>query len=126
MKADRLSEREQALIAAARRDAVPKAKPSAAVGAPDGAPRARPGREREIGAAGPPPFDGPTVVGWDASAAQAAPGPAAEKWARVAALMEDERREAEERRRKAQRRMVIFLSVVLGVVLIATVRVLVR
>lgn len=97
-----LSDKEQALIAAARREL----------------------RGRSAGAQPPvadkahaptTPLDQPTVLGWDHPAAQAAPpAVAADKWAAIAAMMENERRaEGERRARLRQRTLYVMLAVLL-------------
>ena len=72
------------------------------------------------------PLDAPTVVGWDHPAAQETPNVNAEKWQRIAALMESERSENEERRRRMRRGAIAFLVVVLAFALFAVARMLVR
>jgi hypothetical protein len=71
-------------------------------------------------------LDAPTVIGWDHPTAQPAGDAGNEKWAGVAALMEAERRAAEEQRRKTRRTVIVCLVVLLGLVLIAVVRVMMR
>jgi hypothetical protein len=110
MDSSRLSAKEQALIDAARRD-VAAADGGTRNAVPDSPPTS--------------PLDATTVVGWDHPAAQPAPK-SDDKWTRVAALMEAERREAEEKRHKARRGLVVFLATLFLVVTIVGVYMLVR
>ena len=98
METNRLSDKERALVQAARRS----------------------------GSAPVSPLDAPTVEGWDHPAAQDAAPSASGKWTRIAALMDAERREAAAKRRKMRRNMIAFLVVLLGLVLIAVARILAR
>jgi hypothetical protein len=114
-----LSGKERALLEAARREAGAKRPQPAAPPA-----RPAPARPAPAGSAGPrapsSPLDAPTVLGWDNPAAQAAASSADEqKWARIASLMERERRDAEARRRRARRNgyavagaLVVILAIV--------------
>ncbi len=97
MGTNRLSDKERALVQAARR----------------------------AGSAPVSPLDAPTVDGWDHPAAQDDPQSASGKWTRIAALMDAERRAAAAKRRKMRRNMIAAL-VLLGLVLIAVARILTR
>jgi hypothetical protein len=145
MKAQGLSDKERALLAAARREAtVLKKAPGEAKPAP-GSPAGRPeparakvapaatsplGGRTVIGwdhpAAQTTPIDAPTVSGWDHPAAQDAPGGDPAKWERIAALMEAEREASRETHRRARRGAVIFLGILLVLVLFAGVHILAR
>jgi hypothetical protein len=126
-----LSDKERALLQAARREASAKAKRREVV---DTARLA--GSASHRGSAAPPtprrepanlsPLDAQTVLGWDHPAAQKPVSAAEDKWARIAQLMEKERREATEKRAKARRAAMIILSCVFVVVLIAGARALMR
>lgn len=98
METNRLSDKERALMEAARRS----------------------------GSAPVSPLDAPTVVGWDHPAAQDGPQSANGKWAHIAALMDAERGEAAVKRRKLRRNMIVFLVALLGLVLIVVARILAR
>jgi hypothetical protein len=112
-----LTSKERAFLEAARREAGLKAPAPAGPAAPR-APSPR---------APSSPLDQATVVGWDHPAAQAAqPKPADDKWARMAVLMENERREADERRRRMRRTGLAVAGFVLFIFLIAVLRWLVR
>lgn len=97
------SDKEQALLEAARRELA-----------------ARLGQSRQ-----PPPttpLEERTVLGWDHEAAQA-PGEvslAAEKWERVAAIMENERAVASERRARLRKRA-LYVLLAISVALLAAV-----
>jgi len=131
MKDKGLSDKERALLQAARREASAKAKRREVV---DTAGLA--GSASHRGSAAPPaprrepanlsPLDAQTVLGWDHPAAQKPVSAAEDKWARIAQLMERERREATEKRAKARRAAMIILFGVFVVVLIAGARALMR
>jgi hypothetical protein len=114
-----LSGKERALLEAARREVAAKAP-------------AREARPAAPGRAAPrapvSPLDAPTVLGWDHPAAQTAPAPppADDKWARVALLMEAERREAEEKRRRTRGTALAAFSVLVLIVAIVLARALIR
>jgi hypothetical protein len=98
-----MSEKEQALLEAARREL------SSRLGQSKQAPPTTPLEER-------------TVLGWDHEAAQA-PGEvrvAADKWERVAAIMESERAVETERRDRLRKRA-LYALVAVTVALLATV-----
>ncbi len=117
-----LSSKERALLEAARREVGAKAPPP---GTP--APQVRPTPTQRAPRAAASPLDAPTVVGWDNPAAQSAPSEVAgDKWAKVAALMETERRETEERRQRVRRLAFTVLGVIGLVALIAFARAFVR
>jgi len=116
-----LSARERALLEAARREAGAKG------------PAQAPAREARPATAAPPrgpssPLDAPTVLGWDHPAAQAAapPKPDEQKWARIATLMERERRDAEARRRRARRNGYAVAAVLVLILMIVFARSLLR
>jgi hypothetical protein len=117
-----LSSKERALLEAARREVAakaPRAEPAA------GAPAAVPGRVSPGAALS--RLDAPTVLGWDHPAAQGPPPKAAEdKWARVAVLMEQERREAETRRRRMRRSGLAVVAAMAFIALIVLFRALIR
>jgi hypothetical protein len=116
-----LSSRERALLEAARREAGAK-RPQAA------APQAVPPVAGRTGSRAPSsPLDAPTVLGWDHPAAQAAPAsPDDQKWARIATLMERERRDAEARRRRTRRNGYAVAAVLILILLIVFARALLR
>ncbi|HTO50244.1 MAG TPA: hypothetical protein VML91_21590 [Burkholderiales bacterium] len=126
-----LSDKERALLHAARREVAAKVKRREVV---DTAALAGSSAHRGSAAAPAPrreaprlsPLDAQTVLGWDHPAAQKPASAAADKWARIATLMEEERREAAEKRAKARRGAIIFLVCVFFVVLIAGARALMR
>ena len=129
----RLTGKERALIAAARREVEVKSIRSETVDTARPAPsppRKRNGQATHAHRQAPrpsvSPLDAPTVVGWDHPAAQAGPKAAEDKWARVAALMEVERSEAEQKRRRLRRRAFAVLGFLCIVVLIAFARALIR
>jgi hypothetical protein len=128
MNDKKLSDRERALLEAARREL--DAKRTGREAAPPSArarPAARPANGARAGGPGAtPPLDGPTVEGWDHPAAQGGGGPDEEKWARVAALMEAERIEANEQRRRMRRFTIAFVVVALALVLLVLARMLAR
>jgi hypothetical protein len=72
------------------------------------------------------PLDAQTVLGWDHPAAQKPVSGADDKWARIANLMEAERREAAAKRAKTRRIGIIFLVCLVAVVVIVATRALVR
>jgi len=126
-----LSDKERALLRAARQEVAAKVKrrevvDTAALGgsAPHRGSAAPPAPRRE--APKQSPLDAQTVLGWDHPAAQKPASAAQDKWARIAALMERERREAAEKRAKARHRALIFVFCVLVVVLIVGARTLMR
>ncbi len=126
-KSKSLSDKERALLLAARHEVAAKTKRREVVDT-----AALPGNARHRGSTGPAPaaprpapktspLDAQTVLGWDHPAAQ---GPAAggeDKWSRIAALMETERAQANVRRAKARRTAILFLVGLLVVVLIVVV-----
>jgi hypothetical protein len=126
-----LSDRERAFLQAARREVAAKTNRREVVDT-----AALPGDARPRSSTGPAaaprgsrptsPLDAQTVLGWDHPAAQKPGGAAEDKWSRIAALMEDERKEAAEKRAKARRAAVIFLVGLVIVVAIAGARMLVR
>jgi hypothetical protein len=126
-----LSDRERALLQSARREVAAKVKRREVV---DTAGLAGSAPHRGSAAPTPPrrdprattPLDAQTVLGWDHPAAQKPPATAEHKWARVAALMENERVETAERRAKARRALLVFLACVFVVVLIVGSRALIR
>lgn len=124
-----LSTKERALLEAARRELGAKAPPRAvdAGGSGAGAPRVRPPPERPAPRAPVTPLDAPTVLGWDHPAAQGAtPKPEDEKWARVAKLMERERRDADEKRRRTRRNGLTVVAVLVLILLVVFARGLLR
>jgi hypothetical protein len=126
-----LSDRERALLASARREVAAKTKRQEVV---DTAGLAKAAPHRGSTAAPPQrrtapklsPLDAQTVLGWDHPAAQKPVSAAEDKWARIAELMEAERREAQAKRAKARRAVILFLCVLLFVVLVVGTRALVR
>ena len=133
MRKGSLSDREQKLVAAARREVEAKragaAPQPAAKAAPVRAPTSPLDGRTVIGwdhpAAHVTPLDQPTVAGWDHPAASAAKGQDADgKWLRIAALMESERAAAIEKRRRAKRRAAIFMGALLFVFALVAARVL--
>jgi hypothetical protein len=125
-----LSDRERALLQAARREVAAKvkrreveaARPTGS--APHHSSRSAPPSRGEPRAVS--PLDAPTVIGWDHPAAQAPPGAGEDKWSRIADLLEAERAEAAEKRAKTRRGVIIFLSCLFFIMLIVGARVLVR
>jgi hypothetical protein len=112
MATQELTGKEQALIDAARREAAKRAARPAVV-LPEGATT---------------PLDQPTVLGWDhPAAAQAKPqvALASDKWERVSALLEAERR-AETERRARLRQRALYVMLGLAVCLLAFVLVTLR
>jgi hypothetical protein len=114
-----LSSKERAFLEAARRTVQAKAPGSEVANA------VAPGARRAPPAAS--PLDATTVAGWDHPAAQAAPPqPEDEKWARIAALMERERRDAEAGRRRARRTGLAAVGVLVLLLLVVFARSLIR
>jgi len=72
------------------------------------------------------PLDAQTVLGWDHPAAQKPVSAADDKWARIANLMEAERREAAAKRAKTRRVAIVFFACLVLVVAIAAARTLIR
>jgi hypothetical protein len=102
MASKAISDREQALIDAARRELRGRDAPAPTAPATT-------------------PLDQPTVLGWDHPAAQETPAAvAADKWAAVAEMMEAERRVEAERRARL-RRGVTYVLVALVLVLVVAV-----
>jgi hypothetical protein len=128
-----MSDRERALLQAARREVAAKTKRREVV---DTAALAASSSHRGSGAAAPPrgeatapklsPLDAQTVLGWDHPAAQKPVSATEDKWARIAHLMEAERLEAAEKRAKVRRSAIIFLICLFAVVLVAGARALIR
>jgi hypothetical protein len=110
-----LSSKERAFLEAARRELAAKAPRSEAI---DAGPS---------GSAAVLPLDVPTAAGRDQPAAQgASPELEGDKWARIAALMETERREAEARRRRMRRNGLTVVAFLVIILLIAFARALIR
>ena len=133
MSDKRLTDKERALLAAARREVEVKAIRSETVDTArpvPPAPRNGNGQATRAHRQAPrpavSPLDAPTVLGWDHPAAQAAPKAAEDKWPRVAALMEAERSEADQKRRRLRRRAFAVLGFLCIVALIAFARALIR
>lgn len=128
MKNAGMSEKERALIAAARREANARGKPGVGPAAAKGvAPLAPLDGRTVIGwdhpAAHTTPLDQPTVAGWDHPAAGGGAGPQEDpRWSRISALMEAERAAAGARRRRLQRRVNIVFAAVLVVGLLIAAR----
>jgi len=121
-----LSSKERALLEAARREVGLKPPPREAVGNAGASPQAR-APERATSRAPSSPLDAPTVLGWDHPAAQGAPPkPEDEQWARVARLMERERRDTHARRRRTRRNGFAVAAVLLVILLIVFARALLR
>jgi len=119
-----LSSKERALLEAARREAGVKPPPREVVG---NAGAGAPAPERAAPRAPVSPLDAPTVLGWDHPAAQGAPPkPEDEKWARIARLMERERRDAHASRRRTRRNGFAVAAVLLVILLIVFARGLLR
>jgi hypothetical protein len=126
-----MSDKERALLRAARREVDAKVKRREVV---DTAALAGSSSHRGSAAAPAPrretptlsPLDAQTVLGWDHPAAQKPVSAAEDKWARIAHLMEAERLEAAERRAKVRRGAIIFLICLFAVVLVAGARALIR
>jgi hypothetical protein len=72
------------------------------------------------------PLDAQTVLGWDHPAAQKPVSAADDKWARIANLMEAERREAAAKREKTRRVAIVCFACLVLVVVIAAARTLIR
>ncbi len=122
-----LSSRERQLLEAARREAGAKAPPRPGGGTAGARPQARaPERAPPRGPSS--PLDAPTVLGWDHPAAQSAapPKPEDEKWARIATLMERERRDADAQRRRTRRNGLAVVAVLVLILLIVFARALLR
>jgi hypothetical protein len=126
-----LSSKERDFLEAARRELASKAPAGEAMGI------ARPGAAASRAAppvleaaglgAGVSPLDVPTVAGWDHPAAQRGPPKVeGDKWARIAALMEAERREAEARRRRMRRNALTVVAFLVFILLIVLARALIR
>jgi len=133
MNDKRLTDKERALLAAARREVEAKAIRSETVDTVRPAPSpSRRGNGQATHAQRPAPrpavspLDAPTVLGWDHPAAQAGSKAIEDKWARVAALMEAERSEADQKRRRLRRRAFAVLGFLGFVVLIVFARALIR
>jgi len=130
MTDQRLTDKERALIAAARREVEVKAIRTETVDTAKPAARKGNGQATHAHRQAPrpavSPLDAPTVVGWDHPAAQAGPKAAEDKWARIAALMEAERSEADQKRRQLRRRAFAVLGFLFIVVLIVFARALIR
>jgi len=123
-----LSSRERALLEAARREVEAKAPPREVAGPAGATPPARAiAPARAAPRAPSSPLDAPTVLGWDHPAAQAAPPkPEDDKWARIAVLMERERRDADARRRRTRRNGYAVVAVLVVILLIVFARALLR
>ena len=128
-----LSDKERALLQSARREVSAKVKRREVVdtaaldgSAPHRGSAAAPAPRRETPKETPKvsPLDARTVLGWDHPAAQKPASAAEDKWARIASLMERERREAAGKRAKARRRALFFVVFVFLVVLIVGARLL--
>jgi len=72
------------------------------------------------------PLDAQTVLGWDHPAARKPVSAADDKWARIANLLEAERREAAAKRARTRRIVTIFLVGLVVVIAIAATRMLLR
>jgi hypothetical protein len=124
-----LSSKERALLDATRREVEAKA-PAREIASTAGAgAQARPAApERAAPRAPVSPLDAPTVLGWDHPAAQGAPPPKPEeeKWARIAALMERERRDADVRRQRMRRNAFAVVAILVLILLIVFARSLLR
>ena len=124
----KLSDRERALLDAARREvAAGKGRRETTATPPPGRPAApRAGDARSARPVRASPLDAPTVVGWDHPAAHGARPRDEDKWAKVAALMEAERAEANANRRRMRQFTIAFVGVALVLVLLAVARMLLR
>jgi hypothetical protein len=126
-----LSDKERALLQSARREVAAKVKRQEVV---DTAGLAASSSHRGSTSARPPrreapklsPLDAQTVLGWDHPAAQKPVSAADDKWARIANLMEAERREAAAKRAKTRRAAIVFFACLVLVVAIAAARALFR
>jgi hypothetical protein len=126
-----MSDKERALLESARREVAAKVKRQEVV---DTAGLSRASPHRGSTSARPPkreapklsPLDAQTVLGWDHPAAQKPVSAADDKWARIANLLETERREAAAKRAKTRRIVTIFLVGLVVVVVIVATRTLLR
>jgi len=126
-----MSDKERALVRAARREVAAKTNrrevvdtAALASSAPHRGSAAPPARRREAPKLS--PLDAQTVLGWDHPAAQQPASAGEEKWSRIARLLEAERRAAMAKRATARRKAMIFVFVVLAVALVAALRALSR
>jgi hypothetical protein len=126
-----LTDKERALLQSARREVAAKVKRQEVV---DTAGLAGSSSHRgSTTARNPPreapklsPLDAQTVLGWDHPAAQKPVSAADDKWARIANLMEAERREAAAKRAKTRRVAMVFFACLVLVVVVAAARALIR
>jgi hypothetical protein len=126
-----LSDKERALLESARLEVAAKVKRQEVVDTAGlagssshrGSTSARPARREAPKLS---PLDAQTVLGWDHPAAQKPVSAADDKWARIANLMEAERREAAAKRAKTRRIGIIFLVCLVAVVVIVATRALIR
>lgn len=126
-----MSDKERALLESARREVAAKAKRQEVV---DTAGLSGASTHRGSTSARAPrreapklsPLDAQTVLGWDHPAARKPVSAADDKWARIANLLETERREAAAKRAKMRRIATIFLVGLVVVVVIAATRMLLR
>jgi hypothetical protein len=126
-----MSDKERALLESARREVAAKVKRQEVV---DTTGLSGGSTHRSSTSARPPkreapklsPLDAQTVLGWDHPAAQKPVSAADDKWARIANLLETERREAAAKRAKARRIVTIFLVGLVVVVVIVATRTLLR
>ena len=131
MKDKGLSDKERALLQSARREVAAKVKRQEVV---DTAGLSGSSSHRGSTSARTPPREAPklspldaqTVLGWDHPAAQKPVSAADDKWARIANLMEAERREAAAKREKTRRVAIVFFACLVLVVVIAAARTLIR
>jgi len=131
MNAKGMSDKERALLESARREVAAKVKRQEVVDTA-GLPRASAPRS-STSARAPQrdapklsPLDAQTVLGWDHPAAQKPVSAADDKWARIANLMESERREAAAKRARTRRTATLFLVGLVVVIVIAATRTLLR
>jgi len=131
MSGKSMSDKERALLESARREVAAKVKRQEVV---DTAGLSGASAHRGSTSARPPkreapklsPLDAQTVLGWDHPAAQKPVSAADDKWARIANLLETERREAAAKRAKTRRIVTIFLVGLVVVVVIVATRTLLR
>jgi hypothetical protein len=126
-----LSDKERALLQSARREVAAKVKRQEVVDTAGLA--ASSSRRGSTAARTPPrearklsPLEAQTVLGWDHPAAQKPVSAADDKWARIAKLMEAERREAAGKRAKIRRVTTVLFACLVLLVAIMAVKTLIR
>jgi hypothetical protein len=126
-----MTDKERALLQAARREVAAKASRREVVdtAALPGSSSHRSSSDKRVRRREAPklsPLDAQTVLGWDHPAAQQPASAAEDQWSRIGDLLEAERRAAAARRAKVRRRTMIFLACLFAVAVIVAARALTR